>query len=276
MLELPEIVTLCKQLTTAIAGRTVACVLPPSKPHKFCWHNVDTASYDPILRGAQIVSAEGVGFYVEILFDNGLRLSFRDGINVRLIEQSAAPKDYQLLIGLDNGQALVFTVAMYGGFLLHKGDCDNPYYLASRQGVSPLSPDFPAFYAQRLAECKPTLSAKAFLATEQRFPGIGNGVLQDILFDARIHPKTKLSALSTEDTARLLRSTVSVLTQMTALHGRDTERDLFGQPGEYRTRLSKNTLAYPCPQCGGPIVKEAYLGGSVYFCPTCQPLQKNP
>ncbi|MBP9543957.1 MAG: hypothetical protein KBE58_02820, partial [Alistipes sp.] len=25
--------------------------------------------------------------------------------------------------------------------------------------------------------------------------------------------------------------------------------------------------------CGGALVKEAYLGGAVYYCPHCQPLK---
>lgn|GEM_PF-2077218 len=37
---------------------------------------------------------------------------------------------------------------------------------------------------------------KAFLATEQRIPGLGNGVLQDILWTARIHPKLHKCALA--------------------------------------------------------------------------------
>jgi len=28
----------------------------------------------------------------------------------------------------------------------------------------------------------------------------------------------------------------------------------------------------PCARCGAPIVKEAYLGGVVYYCPGCQPI----
>jgi formamidopyrimidine-DNA glycosylase len=59
---------------------------------------------------------------------------------------------------------------------------------------------------------------------------------------------------------------------MTDLGGRDTEKDMFGHMGGYKTILSKNTLKNPCPNCGNEIVKEAYLGGAVYFCPTCQPL----
>ena len=42
--------------------------------------------------------------------------------------------------------------------------------------------------------------------------------------------------------------------------------------GGYRTMLSKNTLPFGCPKCGGPIAKEAYMGGAVYVCPACQML----
>lgn len=40
----------------------------------------------------------------------------------------------------------------------------------------------------------------------------------------------------------------------------------------YKTKLSKNTVDKPCPVCGNIIKKEAYMGGSIYFCPTCQKL----
>jgi formamidopyrimidine-DNA glycosylase len=63
-----------------------------------------------------------------------------------------------------------------------------------------------------------------------------------------------------------------VLQAMVSQGGRDTETDLFGQPGGYQTVLSKNTVDKPCPVCAALIKKEAYLGGSIYYCPGCQPL----
>ncbi|MZP54386.1 MAG: endonuclease VIII, partial [Bacteroidales bacterium] len=44
------------------------------------------------------------------------------------------------------------------------------------------------------------------------------------------------------------------------------------QCGKYKTLLSKNTANKPCPVCGDTIRKEAYLGGAVYYCPSCQKL----
>jgi formamidopyrimidine-DNA glycosylase len=59
---------------------------------------------------------------------------------------------------------------------------------------------------------------------------------------------------------------------MTDQGGRDTERDLFGCPGGYKTILSKFTVDTPCPACGTIIRKDPYLGGAIYCCPECQRL----
>jgi formamidopyrimidine-DNA glycosylase len=114
------------------------------------------------------------------------------------------------------------------------------------------------------------LPLKAALATEQRIPGLGNGCLQDILWEARLHPRCKVNALSDAELQQLYISLKLTLREMTQAGGRSTEKDLFGQPGGYQVRLCAQTKGKPCPRCGSPIVKEAYLGGSVYTCPTCQ------
>jgi len=141
---------------------------------------------------------------------------------------------------------------------------------------SPLADTFDEAYFDNLwSEAKPSLSAKALLATEQRIPGLGNGVLQDILFNANIHPKRKLETMSDVDMAKLFHSVKNTLKEMRDLGGRDTEKDLFNQSGGYQTILSKNTLAFPCRTCGSGLVRQAFLGGNIYFCPVCQPLEGN-
>lgn len=274
MIELPEALALAKQLTDNIVGKVVAGVRPPTKPHKFCWFNGDPAAYEAGLRGTAVMGAAALGIFVELAFDSGKRLCFNDGVNVRLVPVEAAPRDYQLLIAFTDGSALVFTVAMYGGIVLHDGDYDNEYYLKSKNAVTVFDKAFDAYFDELLAASKPTLSAKAFLATEKRFPGLGNGVLQDILLAAGVHPKRKLGTMSDFEREELRGCVKAVLDDMTSKGGRDTEKDIFGAPGGYRTRLSQKTVEFGCPLCGGPIVKEPYLGGSVYYCPHCQPLKK--
>jgi len=271
MIELPEALTLAGQLRGAVAGKTVTRVLPPTKAHKFCWFSGDPADYHGQLAGRSLEGAEGFGIFCELAFSGGRRLCVNDGVNARLVSAASLPRDYQLVIEFSDGAALAFTVAMYGGIVLHSGDYDNEYYQKSLSAISPFSPQFAEYYHSLLAQSKPNLSLKALLATGQRFPGLGNGVLQDILFCAHVHPRRKLGTLDAPERENLLGCTVSVLRQMTELGGRDTEKDLFGNPGGYKTQMSKNSISSGCPVCGGPVTKEAYLGGSVYYCPGCQP-----
>ena len=82
-----------------------------------------------------------------------------------------------------------------------------------------------------------------------------------------------MNTLTSEDFPRLYHAVTQTLLEMTLKGGRDTERDLFGCSGGYRTILSAKTKDQPCPVCGGKIRREAYLGGNVYYCPNCQPLE---
>ena len=85
------------------------------------------------------------------------------------------------------------------------------------------------------------MSVKAFLATEQRIPGLGNGVLQDILQQAGLHPRRKIGSMTEAYRKRMYESVVGTLEKMTAAGGRDTEKDLFGNKGGYQTLLSEMT-----------------------------------
>ncbi|MDD4292158.1 MAG: hypothetical protein PHX51_08020 [Clostridia bacterium] len=180
--------------------------------------------------------------------------------------------DYQLKIAFDDGSALIFTVAMYGGLFLHNGTFNYDYYIKNLNAVQPLSEGYRDYYYKSFSEAS-NMSVKAFLATEQRFPGIGNGVLQDILFEAGIHPKNKIGELDDDRRSALFDSITKVLSEMTANGGRNTEKDLFGEYGRYQTKMSKLTVGTECRVCGEKIVKQNYLGGSVYFCPHCQTLK---
>jgi len=273
MLELPEVLSRARELNAALSGKTIANVLPPSSPHKFCWYTGEPDAYAAKLNGRSFQGAEGFGIYVEMNF-GGVFLCINDGVNLRLLgADEKRPAKYQLLIEFTDQTALAFSVAMYGGICLHEGNWDNEYWRASRERISPMSEAFTFEYFESLiASVKPNTSAKALLATQQRIPGLGNGVLQDILFNARIHPKRKVSTLTPDENVALYNSIRSILSEMTAQGGRDTEKTIHGQPGSYKTRMSKNTLPHGCPRCGGEIRKENYMGGAIYYCTHCQPL----
>jgi len=273
MLELPEAQTLARQLRESVLGREIVDVIANASPHKFAFFTGDPGDYGAALAQHRLTGAEAFGGLVELTAGD-LALVFGDGVNLRLFGPGASlPAKHQLAVRLDDGSALVAGVQMYGGmWLAPPGELDSPYYRVARSRPSPLTPAFDrAWFDGLTAEARPTLSAKALLATEQRIPGLGNGVLQDILFEARVHPRTKVGTLDGAARARLFGAVTTTLAAMTDAGGRDTEKGLFGDPGGYQTVLSAKTAALPCPRCGGGIVRQSYLGGNVYVCPTCQP-----
>jgi formamidopyrimidine-DNA glycosylase len=277
VIELPEALNLAEQITGTLKGKKIARVVAGLSPHKFAWYYGDPKEYDARLRGKTIGTATACNGYLEVHAD-GVILLFSCGIIFRLHgENEKFPPKHQLLVEFTDGTAISASIQMYGGLWCFKeGEFHNPYYDIAKTKSSPLSDEFDWAYFNTLINSSDLqkLSVKAFLATEQRIPGLGNGVLQDMLYNAKIHPMRKVETLSPNEKENLFRSVKSTLKEMTAQGGRDTEKDLFGKPGGYRTKVSQNTIGKHCPLCGGMIIKQPYLGGSIYFCDGCQKLKQ--
>jgi formamidopyrimidine-DNA glycosylase len=275
MIEIPEAVSLSRQITGRLEGKTIQTVVAGHTPHKLAWFYGDPAGFSDRAVGRTISGATAVGGMLEVHVGDA-RILFSEGASLRLHSPDAEPpKKHQLLVTFADGSGLSAAVQMYGGMgIFRDGECENEYYLGSRAKPSVLTAQFDAGYFAGILDQPGAekLSAKAFLATEQRIPGLGNGVLQDILFAAGIHPKSKIAGLDEGRRDRLFRAVKEQIQQMTDGGGRDTEMDLDGNPGGYRTIMSRKTVGTPCPSCGQTIAKAAYMGGSVYYCPVCQPL----
>ncbi|MBM3292882.1 endonuclease VIII [Candidatus Bathyarchaeota archaeon] len=272
MIELPEAYVLASQVSKTFSGKRIKKVVAGQSPHKFAWFFGDPKNYESLLQGKIIIDAVSIGGLVEIEANDAILL-FGDGVNLRYYDKdSMLPPKHQLYVEFEDKSSLIGSVQMYGGlWAFPKDSFDNKYYKISKEKISPFKQEFDYDYFNALIDEKTEkLSLKAFLATEQRVPGLGNGVLQDILFNAKLHPKKKVNTLSIEDKKELFNSLKSTLAMMTGLGGRDTETDLYGKQGGYTTIFSRNTVGKPCKICGTTIKKEAYMGGSIYYCPKCQ------
>jgi formamidopyrimidine-DNA glycosylase len=273
VIELPEALNLASQMNQTISGKRISSVTAGQTPHKLAWYYGERAKYSALLTGKIVGKAVAFGGLVEIKVEKA-NILFGDGVAVRFHnDNEPRPPKHQLLIEFEDRSALSAAVQMYGGMgCFPDGERENPYYKAAKEKTSPFSTAFDEACFSRLISNAGVqkLSLKAFLATEQRVPGLGNGVLQDILFNSKVHPRKKVETLSNKEKAALFASIKSTLAEMWKQGGRDTELDLFGRPGGYRTILSKNTAGKPCQICGTLIKKEAYMGGSIYYCETCQ------
>jgi len=273
MIELPEAITLSKQLNDTINGKIISNVIAAHTEQKLTWYYGNPEKYQNLLQNKKIDKTNAFGGFVEISAQN-MKILFRDGVNLRFFEDRLTiPDKHQLLLEFVDKTMLIASVQMYGGVgCFIQNELDNTYYTIAKEKPSPLSEEFDEDYFDTLIRVNhvQNLSLKAFLATDQRIPGLGNGVLQDILFNAKLHPKQKINNILKKQTRDLFKSIKTTLTDMVNNNGRNTERDLFCRYGEYRTKMCKNTVGKQCNVCGTTIIKSNYMGGSIYFCPGCQ------
>lgn len=273
MIEIPEAYVISNQINEKLIGKKIKNVVVENNPHKMAWYFKDPNKYPEKLLNNTIKKSENYNGVIEIQL-NEYKLGFNEGIKLRYFtDEKDMPKKHQLLLQFIDDSFLTASVQMYGGIICFKDEeFDNPYFLGNKEKPNPLNKDFNYKYFESLLSGIQSLkiSVKAFLATEQRIPGLGNGVLQDILWNAKIHPKTKLELLTKDEIKILFDSIKSTLKEMADLNGRDTETDLYGEKGKYITAMSKNNKEKRCPRCGGNIIKKQYLGGSVYYCDSCQ------
>ena len=276
MIEAPEALYLSEQLNQTLKGKKITYVAAGFTPHKFAWFYGDPENYSQLMTGKIFGKTHAYGGLLETEIED-VRLLLGDGMNLRYYNPGEKlPAKHQLLIGFEDESFLTGSVRMYGCvfcFPAHSFECNFASY---RDGAilkpQVMSDDFNPDYFLSLinSDEKQNKSAKAFLATEQTIPGLGNGVLQDILFNARIHPKTRINTLTDNQKEQLFHCVKNTLKEIYQGKGRNTESDLFGKNGTYTPVLSKDTNGKPCPVCGEAIRKESFLGGSIYYCFECQ------
>jgi formamidopyrimidine-DNA glycosylase len=134
------------------------------------------------------------------------------------------------------------------------------------QGVDILSPEFTeekflAIMGKRRHQ------VRVFLMDQAALSAIGNAYADEILFAARIHPKTPCSTLSAEERRTLYQSIRSVMAWGIS------EVEKAAQPIEVKVRdhvKVRNRKDQPCPVCGTKIRRAGVLGYDSFFCPHCQ------
>lgn len=114
---------------------------------------------------------------------------------------------------------------------------------------------------------------KPLLMEQRLVAGIGNIYADEILYDARIHPRRKASTLSTDE-CRALHAAIRNNLEAGIEHRGTTlqfHRDLLGRPGEHQDYLRVfERGGQPCSECGGKVIQEQVGGRTTYYCPDCQ------
>ena len=257
------------QLQKMVVGKKIVKVIANQNPHSFVWFAAEpkyafaakdishkqAEQYDDMLTGKIIkVSDVHFGSYstYNFLYVGDRALIF--GIPARYYAAGEKlPKRHQLLLTFDDGSAMALCGSLGGTIYLFRV---NEKGLA----IDYLPPNFPSVLSDDFSESfflelikntdlkklQPAKSVKCFLATKNRIPGLDNVILHEILWEAKVNPKSVMAALGQDEYKRLYAAIKKVFPKVITAGGLDTQKDIYGNFGGYVTKASKHTLDKPC------------------------------
>jgi len=214
------------------------------------------------LTGQQLESSRRHGKHLFAALDGGDWLLMHFGMTGRLQYYRAhdAMPDYtQVQLDFDNGYHLAYIAPRKLGEV---AIIDDPDAFITEQGLGPdaLGLGWDAFAA--LAEGRRGM-VKTWLMDQETMAGIGNVYSDEILFQARLHPKTRLPDLGQAGLQQVFETMRQVLQQAI-----DVQCDPQRMSGFLVPHRGEGE---PCPRCAGPIERIQAGGRGSYYCPRCQP-----
>ena len=269
MPEIPDLLYIQKSLSSSITGRTIlrATVTQPVVVRSLLDEPIPS-----ILRGKLITEIRLRGPFLWFLLSGEVELI----VNLMLAGELAhapleepAPGFRCLSLDLDDGSALYLSdrKKMAKVYCTAAGRYERiPRFAA--QGIDVLSPEFTGEKLVEIATRHRRKQVRVFLNDQTILSAIGNAYADEILFEARIHPKTLVARLDASDLHRLHAAVRSVL------EWGIREVESAGAPIQKKVRghlRVRNRKGEPCPRCGSTIRREGVRGHDVFFCPRCQP-----
>jgi formamidopyrimidine-DNA glycosylase len=225
------------------------------------------------LHGRHILEVSRRGKYLLMRLDQG-HLIWHLGMSgsLRILPVgTAAEKHEHVELQFDNGQALKFRDPRRFGALLYTAEDPLLHPLLRNLGPEPLGSEFDANYLY--ARCRNRqASIKTVLMNSQIVVGVGNIYASEALFLAGIRPTRAAGRISKARIARLV-DAVRITLDKAIQAGGTTLQDFIqadGRPGYFRHELLVYANQADCPRCGHPV-RQIVLGQRAsYFCPRCQ------
>lgn len=224
----------------------------------------------PLLEGHVFRSVERRAHFVIFDFeDPALQMVIAPMLAGRfLFAEQKLPRDVAMTWALENQETLVYRddVQMGKVYLLERGAWQVVPGL-QKIGVDVLSDAFTPEAFAALAK-KRRDQVRVFVMDKSVLDAFGNAYADEVLWEAKIHPKTMVNKLTPDDLARLHRSIVTVMR-----HAVDTIQARKPALDEKLRDFLKvrNRHNEKCPRCGDTIRRAGVHGHDTFFCPTCQP-----
>ena len=133
--------------------------------------------------------------------------------------------------------------------------------------LGPLGPDALAVeeraFADRLARRRG--GVKAALMDQGFVAGVGNIMADEILWQAKLHPRRSIHEMDPAERRRLFRVMRRVLRQATEQY------DFMERERSWLSHV-RGLPDAACPRCGTHLARTVAGGRTTYFCPRCQPM----
>jgi len=275
MFELPEVVTLVRQMCESLVGKRIRVGSLGNTPHKFVWYNRTHEEFAELTRGKTVGEAMARGRWLLLPLEPGYVLVIGECGGKLLLHPAGAkiPKKYHLHLAFEDGTFLTGQTTMWGAFELYEAGQEQERQYIKDMKPTPLDPAFTFEYLSALIDevrQEKKRSVKGLLTQDQLIPGLGNSIAQDIMFRAGLHPRHDIGELDPEQRRTLYDAVVDTVNEVIEQGGRYDEVDLYGQPGGYERWMDRKAVGLPCRVCGTTVEKIQYLGGACYLCPQCQ------
>ncbi|MEM1222936.1 MAG: DNA-formamidopyrimidine glycosylase family protein [Verrucomicrobiota bacterium] len=218
------------------------------------------------LEGSTLGGSSTYGKQMSFAFGSQHWLGVHLGMAGRLKSVAA---DYQktkhdhLLIRLETGEALVFSdPRLFGKLLYHEGK--SPPWL---ENLSPeiLSDEFTLGFMNTFLDRRARSPIKAVLLMQERFPGIGNWMADEILWRARIAPNTRSGMLDVAQRRELYKRIREVSGDAMRVIGTNWSRP----PNSWLFNHRWKDGGF-CPQTGEPLEREVIGGRTTCWSPSWQ------
>ena len=284
MPELPEVEVVRRGLERWVAGRTVAAV-EVRHPRAVRRHLEGVDHFVAALTGRTLTAAHRRGKYLWLPLAEadgtpaGQALVAHLGMSGQLlVEKPSQPDETHLRARVtftDGGRELRFVdQRTFGGLAVEDADGEQLPGRLAHIAIDPLDESFDADTFSAALRRRRT-EVKRALLDQTLIGGVGNIYADESLWRARLHGNRPTDRLTRGQVADLLEGVRDVLTESLAQGGTSFDSlyvDVNGQSGYFSRFLAVYGQAdRPCPRCGSPIRREAFMNRSSYSCPRCQP-----
>lgn len=275
MPELAEVEFFRKRWHQAAVGDRVIKVL--THDTKKLLRELDLPAFRRALIGARLESSASAAKQMLFRFNGNVWLGIHLGMSGEL---AVAPPDHppgkhDHLVLVTRRHALVFNdPRMFGSVDFHVGK--EPPLWWSKIAPAILSPHFTVEAVAKFLQRRRRAPIKAVLLMQERFPGIGNWMADEILWRAAIHPARPAGSLSPAEVRTLWRECRTVCRQaLDAIAGRGDklQKDLnVGIPDTwlFHHRWQRGGR---CPKTGKPLAHATIGGRTTCWSPARQKLK---